>query len=169
MTEKKPTDKAAQQRKASADQQAQETGPLGIRDDVEDTPTASEIIADDQNKVFGDNPERQFQNELLTSDQQAVAKGDEPVHKPAENAPDVGARVILTTASPIGGQTDNPAIVIGYAPNSGNPNLRLENLDGGRGRPLEFGNVPYGEASEERGPFYRLPEDFAAKEKSDSK
>lgn len=170
MTEIKPTDKAAQQRKASSEDQAKAAGPLSVRDDVQDTPTAAEIIADDQKGIFGDNPERQFQNVGLTADQQAVANGDDPVHKPAEvegGTPAVGDRVILTTATPIGGQTDNPGLIIGFSP-TGNANIRLENLDGARGRASaqEYGNVPYGVAQEERGNFWRRPEDFAHKEPS---
>lgn len=167
---KNASDEAAQRRKASADDQAKAAGSTTIRDDVEDTPTASEIIADDKNKVFGDNPERQFQNAKLTSDQMAVANGDDPVHKPAEieggRVPAIGERVILTTATPIGGQTDNAGLIIGFT-GEGKANIRLEFLDGGRANPVgnEFGGVPYGKADEERGEFWRYPEDFTDAEK----
>lgn len=167
---KNASDEAAQRRKASADDQARAAGPLGIRDDVEDTPTAAEIIADDKNKVFGDNPERQFTGAKLTADQQAVANGEEPVHKPTEleggRVPAVGERVMLVTATPIGGQTTNASIIIGFSP-TGNANLRLEFLDGGRANPAgqEYGNVPYKAAQEERGSYWLYPEDFTDAEK----
>lgn len=165
MTETKVSDKAAQAKKASTDAQAREKGPLEIRDDVEVTPTASELAADgDKNKVLGDNPERQFQNAMLTADQQAVANGDDPVHEPAEiegdRQPKIGDRVMYHSANPIGGQTINPGLIIGFAP-SGNANIRLEFIDGSRANPAgnEFGGVPFGTAQEERGAFWDYPEE----------
>jgi hypothetical protein len=168
MAERKATDEAAQRRKASSEDQAKAAGPLSVRDDVEDTPTASELI-EKKPEVFGENLEHQFDTSTVTADQRAMVEDGKPKNEPAKVAdgrePKVGERVILTTATPIGGQTDNGATIIGFNPINGNANLRLEFTDGGRARGganAEYGGVPYGAAQEERGSFWRYPEDFAA-------
>lgn len=182
---RKATDTAAQMRKADVDQQKREAGSLAVGDQAENTPPASDLIKDNP-KIFGEAEgvagkaedktpqERQLAGNIgLTADQQHAAMNDgTPLNKPANIAdaprqPDLGDRVILTTATPIGGQTDNPCHIIGFASITGLPNLRLELIDGSQGRPQEFGGVPYGKASEERGPFWRYAEDFAPKKTSD--
>lgn len=114
--------------------------------------------------------ERQTNFSTLTADQQHAAENrGKPLHKPAKSEGkqiELGDRVIVTTATPIGGQTDNAFHVIGFNP-QGLPNLRMELLDGGRSRPIEFGGVPQGAPNEERGPFWRWPEEFAPKKASD--
>ncbi len=170
MTERKATDEAARQRKASSQDQAAAAGPLSVRDDVEDTPTAAELIEKKPEVFGGDNLDRQFETSSVTADQRAMVETGKPANKPAKiegsKQPKVGDRVMLTTATPIGGQTDNPGLIIGFTSTTGNANIRLENLDGARGRggaDAEYGGVPYGKAQEERGNFWRWPEDFAAK------
>ena len=105
--------------------------------------------------------ERQPAFSQLTADQQhAVKHGGKPLNKPAKTEGrkiELGDRVLLHTANPIGGQTTNAAFVIGFNPNNGQPNLRLELADGARSRPLEFGGVPQNKAQEERGPFWTWP------------
>lgn len=166
---KNASDEAAQQKKASTDQQAREVGSLGIRDDVEDTKTASELI-EEKPEVFGADRGNQFETSNVTADQRAMVEDGKPVHEPAkvdgDRVPAVGERVILTTATPIGGQTDNAGTIIGFTP-QGKANIRLEFLDGGRANPVgnEFGGVPYGKADEERGSFWQYPEAFAAADK----
>lgn len=179
----KATDTAAQMRRADVDEQKREAGSLAVGNQAERTPSATELI-EDHPEIFGEKEgeagkaerktpqERQLSGNIgLTADQKHAALNDgKPLNKAAEfegRTPELGDRVILTTATPIGGSTDNPAHVIGYNPINGNPNLRLEYLDGGRGRPLEFGGVPYGAASEERGPYFRWAEDFSPKKTSD--
>lgn len=170
MTERKATDEAARQRKASSQDQAAAAGPLSVRDDVQDTPTAAELIEKKPEVFGGDNLDRQFETSNVTADQRSMVETGKPANKPAKiegsKQPKVGDRVMLTTSTPIGGQTTNPALVIGFSPVTGNANLRLENLDGGRGRGgavAEYGNIPYGAAQEERGSFWNYAEDFAAK------
>lgn len=164
------TDKPAKGRtKAATDQANANVQNAEIASGLEDKPSAEEIIADgDKNGVFGDNPERQFTGSMLTADQEAVARGDDPVHKPTkvdgDREPKIGERILLHTATPIGGQTVNPAIIIGFTPR-GLVNARLEFLDGGRANPAgqEYGGLPYGAAQEERGSFWSYPETDDAK------
>jgi hypothetical protein len=176
---RKATDTAAQMRKADVEQQKREQGSLQVGDHEENTPSASELIKDHP-EIFGKEEgepgkaedktpqERQLSGNIgLTADQKHAAMNDgTPLNKAAKvegKEIALGDRVILTTATPIGGQTDNAAHVIGFNPINGLPNLRLEHLDGGQGRPQEFGGVPYGAPNEERGPFFRWAEDFAKK------
>jgi len=142
--------------------------------------STSELVEENP-KIFGEAEaksgtdrktplERQTNFATLTADQRNAAENKgKPLHKPAKTEGqqiELGDRVIVTTATPIGGQTDNAFHVIGFNP-QGLPNLRMELLDGGMGRPIEFGGVPQGAPREERGPYWRWPEEFAAKKSND--
>lgn len=183
----KATDTAAQAHKRDVDQQKREDGALAVGDQENNGPTAAELIKDNP-KVFGEDEgvageaeektprERQMQGNIgLTADEEHAARNNgETLNEAAKTEGRqiaIHDRVILTTATPIGGQTDNPAYVIGFNPINGLPNLRLENIDGSMGRPQEFGGVPQGAAKEERGPFWRYAEEFAhkASDKADDK
>ena len=134
-------------------------------------------IVEDNPKVFGEEEgkagdkklplERQANFANITADQQhAVENKGKPLNKAAKTEGrqiELGDRVMITTATPIGGQTVNEAHVIGFNATSGNPNLRLALSDGGRSRATEFGNVPQNAAHEERGPFWQFPEAFEKK------
>ncbi len=143
---------------------------------AEQTQSTSELVEKNP-KVFGEAEaksgtdrktplERQTNFATLTADQQHAAENNgKPLHKAAKTEGkqiEMGDRVIVTTATPIGGQTDNAFHVIGFNP-QGLPNLRMELLDGGRQRPIELGGVPQGAPREERGPYWRWPEEFAKK------
>lgn len=169
-------DKAkADELNASAENKAEQQAP--IADIVGDDPEVfggSEGKANDRKTPL----ERQTGFATLTADQQhAVDNGGEPRNKAAKTEGqqiELGDRVMLVTATPIGGQTVNPAHVIGFNPNTGLPNLRLELTDGARSGNLEYGGVPQNAAQEERGNYWKWPADFAAKddgktEKADDK
>lgn len=177
---KQPTDVAAQMQKASADDQKVAAGSTTRANDTKaDTPTPSELVAKHP-EVFGEETasgtkatddrktpqDRQVETANLTVDQRAAATDGKPKNEPAKTEGqqiEMGDRVMLHTATPIGGQTVNPAHVIGFNAITGRPNLRVEHLDGAVGRPLEFGGVPQDEAQEERGPFWTWPERSASK------
>lgn len=134
-------------------------------------------VVEENPKVFGEAEakgddkklplERQTDFANITADQQhAVENKGKPLNKAAKTEGrqiELGDRVMITTATPIGGQTVNEAHVIGFNATSGNPNLRLALSDGGRSRATEFGNVPQNAAQEERGPFWQFPEAFEKK------
>lgn len=114
--------------------------------------------------------ERQTGFDRMTADQQhAVENKGAPLNKPAKTEGrqiELGDRVILHTPNPIGGQLDNPAFVIGFNSDTGRPNLRLELTDGAAARPVEFGGVAQNQGDNPTDPYWRFPEEFAAK-KSD--
>lgn len=155
---------------AEATQQAAKT--------AENNAAAADVVKDNPD-VFGKAEgeagdrktplERQTGFAQMTADQRhAVENGGKPMNEPAKTEGEqieLGDRVMLVTATPIGGQTVNPAHVIGFNSDTGLPNLRLELIDGGAQRPQEFGGVPQNEAREERGPYWKWPADFAAKDK----
>lgn len=141
---------------------------------------AASDVVEKNPKVFGEAQgkpgdrktplERQTGFDRLTADQQhAVENGGKPLNKPMKTEGrqiELGDRVILHTPNPIGGQLDNAAHVIGFNSDTGRPNLRLELLDGGAARPVEFGGVAQNQGDNPSDPFWRWPEEFAAK-KSD--
>lgn len=145
-----------------------------------DTNAAAADVVEKNPKVFGaaegdksgkpqrKSPlERQPGFDQMTADQRhAVEHKGAPLNKAAKTEGDqleLGDRVMLVTATPIGGQTVNPAFVIGFNSETGLPNLRLELIDGAASRPQEFGGVPQNEPREERGPCWKWPADFAPK------
>lgn len=128
-----------------------------------------EELAEANPKIFGNEKskpgdvktarDRQPDGAMTADQRHAVENKGKPLNKPAKTEDgqiELGDRVMLHTATPIGGQTVNPAFVIGFN-DRGQANLRLELTDGGRSRAQEFGGVPQNEAQEERGPFWTWP------------
>ncbi len=164
MTTAAPTPEAAQAEAEKQNDQAAKTA---------ETQASAADVVEKNPKVFGEAEgkasdrktplERQTGFAALTADQQhAVENKGKPLNKAAKTEGgqiELGDRVMLHTATPYGGQTVNPAHVIGFNANTGNPNLRMELVDGGRALPQEFGNVPQNAAQEERGNFWRWPKD----------
>lgn len=183
-TDPKTDDKKLQQVAAPGSDKAKADELNASADNKADLQASTADVVEENPKIFGaaegaagdrKTPlERQTGFATLTADQQhAVDNGGKPLNKAAKTEGqqiELGDRVMLVTATPIGGQTINPAHVIGFNPNTGLPNLRLELTDGGRSGNLEYGGVPQNAAQEERGNYWKWPEDFAAKpEKADEK
>jgi hypothetical protein len=172
----KPNDRAEQNgntgqtkdQVAERDQQAAKTGEANA--------STSEVVEKNP-KVFGNAEgkpgdtktplERQTGFDQMTADQRhAVENKGKPLNKPMKTEGrqiELGDRVILHTPNPIGGQLDNAAHVIGFNSDTGRPNLRLELLDGGAARPVEFGGVAQNQGDNPADPYWRWPEEFAAK------
>jgi len=188
MTDRKPksTDTAARIKANDVDLQKQEQSSTDVGNQVERTPTATELASANP-EVFGEptsteedstNEEivpqdRRPETSFVTSDERNAAENGEPLHEPADKGAKIGQRVMLHTANPIGGQTVNPGFIVGFNAVNGKAAIRLELTDGARAKPVDFGGVPKDAADEERGAFYTLPaEDAAAaeaKEKASAK
>ncbi len=177
MTTRKPkaTDTAAQIKAADVDLQKQEQSSTDVGNQVEETPSPTELIRDNPD-IFGEETtteedstnedvtpqDRRPETNGLTSDEIAAATDGEPNNEPAKTTGKqiaIGSRVMLTTANPIGGQTTNPAFVVGFNAVNGKANLRLELTDGGRAKAVDFGGVPQDKADEERGAYWEWPID----------
>ncbi len=166
---KAPTTKSDQTATEQADEQAKKTAQnnAAASDVVEENP---DVFGKAEGKA-GDRKtplERQTGFDRMTADQQhAVENGGKPLNKAMKSEGkqiELGDRVILHTPNPIGGQLDNPAHVIGFNPDNGRPNLRLELTDGGAARPVEFGGVAQNAGDTVNDPYWRWPEDFAKKD-----
>lgn len=168
------TNDAGKGQNAAADEMTKQAAKT-----AENNAAAADVVEKNP-KVFGNAEgkagdrklplERQTGFDQMTADQRhAVENGGKPLNKAAKTEGDqieLGDRVILHTATPIGGQLDHEAHVIGFNSDTGLPNLRLALSDGAAARRQEFGGVPQNEPREERGPYWKWPADFAAK-KSD--
>lgn len=158
-----------QQNNDAGNQGGGEQGANSTDTERKEETKSPEEIAEANPKIFGNEASKpgdvktardRQPDAMMTADQRhAVENKGKPLNKAAKTEDgqiELGDRVMLHTATPIGGQTINPAFVIGFT-DQGLPNLRLELLDGAMSRPMEFGGVPQNTAREERGPFWTWP------------